>query len=113
MAERGIDLVSPHRCNRSKPRAQDGRALRRNRPRWRFEHTFAWLGNYRRAVVRCNRSAAIREAFSHTAGFLIAYAGFWKEFQERQGAREGKKRGRDADGASLGFTAECDQARSC
>ncbi len=29
LATRGIELVAPHRGNRSKPRTQDGRALRR------------------------------------------------------------------------------------
>jgi transposase len=71
LAARGIELIAPHRCNRSKPRTQDGRALRRYRRRWIVERTFAWLGNYRRLVVRYDRSITIYEAFFHIACFMI------------------------------------------
>ena len=67
LAARGIELIAPHRWNRSKPRTQDGRALRRYRRRWKIERTFAWLGNYRRLVVRYDRSITIYEAFFHIA----------------------------------------------
>lgn len=71
LAARGIELIAPHRWNRSKPRTQDGRALRRYRRRWKVERTFAWLGNYRRLVVRYDRSITIYEAFFHIACFMI------------------------------------------
>lgn len=48
----GVELISPHRWNRSKPVTQDGRALRRYRRRWKIERLFAWLHNYRRVVIR-------------------------------------------------------------
>jgi transposase len=50
--ERGIELIAPHRDNRSKPATQDGRPLRRYRRRWKVERLFAWLHNFRRLVVR-------------------------------------------------------------
>ena len=50
-----IDLIVPHRRNRKKPKVQDGRKLRRYRKRWKIERTFAWLGNYRRLLVRHER----------------------------------------------------------
>jgi IS4 transposase len=62
---------SRHRWNRNKPRTQDGRALRRYRRRWKVERTFAWLGNFRRLVVRYDRSIMIYEAFLHIACFMI------------------------------------------
>jgi transposase len=71
LAARGIELVAPHRGNRSKPRTQDGRALRRYRRRWKVERTLAWLGNFRRLVVRYDRSITIYEAFFHIACFMI------------------------------------------
>ena len=71
LARRGIELVAPHRSNRSKPRTQDGRALRRYRRRWIVERTFAWLGNYRRLVVRWDRSITVYHAFFHIACFMI------------------------------------------
>jgi transposase len=50
--ERGIELISPHRKGRKKPRTQDGRKLRRYKRRWKVERLFAWLQNFRRLVVR-------------------------------------------------------------
>lgn len=55
LAGRGIDMICPHRKNRRKPRTQDGRKLRRYKRRWKVERTFAWLGNFRRLVVRYER----------------------------------------------------------
>ena len=50
--ERGIELIAPHRGNRSKKVTQDGRPLRRYKRRWKVERLFAWLQNFRRLVVR-------------------------------------------------------------
>ncbi len=71
LAARGIELVAPHRGNRSKPRTQDGRALRRYKRRWKVERTIAWLGNFPRLVVRYERSDTIYEAFFNIACFMI------------------------------------------
>ena len=71
LAARGIELVAAHRGNRSKPRTQDGRALRRYKRRWKVERTIAWLGNFRRLVVRYERSDTIYEAFFNIACFMI------------------------------------------
>ena len=40
---RGVEMIAPHRRNRKKPKAQDGRKLRRYRRRWKIERPFAWL----------------------------------------------------------------------
>ncbi len=71
LARRGIELIAPHRSNRRKPRAQDGRKLRRYRRRWTIERTIAWLGNLRRLVVRYDRSLLIYQAFFHIACLMI------------------------------------------
>ena len=71
LAERGIELIAPHRKNRRKPPTQDSRALRRYKRRWVVERTFAWLGNFRRLVVRYDRSLTIYQAFFHIACFMI------------------------------------------
>lgn len=71
LAQRGIELIAPHRQNRSKPPTQDGRSLRRYKRRWTIERTFAWLGNFRRLVVRWDRSLTIYGAFFHLACFMI------------------------------------------
>jgi len=71
LARRGIELIAPHRRNRCKTPTQDGRALRRYKRRWIVERTFAWLGNFRRLVVRYDRSLTIYQAFFHIACFMI------------------------------------------
>jgi transposase len=50
--DRGIQLIAPLRSNRSQPRTQDGRPLRRYKRRWKVERLFAWLQNFRLLVVR-------------------------------------------------------------
>lgn len=72
---KGIELIAPHRKNRTRTKRQDGRALRRYRRRWKIERSFAWLGNYRRLVVRWDRSIVVYRAFVHVACALIALRG--------------------------------------
>ena len=71
LAERGIQLIAPHKRNRKKPKTQDGRALRRYRRRWKVERLFAWLQNYRRILVRYDRFLENYLAFVHLACILI------------------------------------------
>jgi transposase len=52
LAERGIELIAPHRRNRKKPQTQDGRKLRRYKRRWKVERLNAWLQNFRRVATR-------------------------------------------------------------
>jgi transposase len=66
-----IDLIVPHRKNRKKPKTQDGRKLRRYRKRWKVERTIAWLGNFRRLIVRPERHIRIYRAFFHLACIMI------------------------------------------
>jgi len=71
LGKRGIELISPHRENRKKPATQDGRPLRRYSRRWIVERTNAWLQNFRRLMVRYERSAGIFLALVHMACALI------------------------------------------
>jgi transposase len=71
LKRRGIELIVPHRKNRKKQKTQDGRKLRRYRRRWKVERTFAWIGNYRRLVVRWERHLKMYLAFFHLACLLI------------------------------------------
>jgi transposase len=48
---RGIEMICPHKRNRTRPATQDGRALRRYGRRWVIERTFGWLGNFRRLAT--------------------------------------------------------------
>jgi transposase len=64
-------LIAPRRKNRRNPPTHDGRALRRYKRRWSVERTIAWLGNFRRLVVRYDRSLTVYRAFFHIACFMI------------------------------------------
>jgi len=68
---RHIQLICPHRRGRVRPSLQDGRSLCRYRKRWKIERTFAWLGNFRRLVVRYERKITLYQGFFHLACLLI------------------------------------------
>ena len=71
LKELKVDPIVPHRRNRKRPKVQDGRKLKRYRRRWIIERTFAWLGNYRRLLVRQERRIDIYRAFFHLACIMI------------------------------------------
>jgi transposase len=48
----GIEMIAPHRSNRTKPPTQDRRRLRRFLRRWLVERVFAWIQWQRRILVR-------------------------------------------------------------
>jgi len=52
LKKRGIDLIVPYRKNSKHRRYEDGRKLRRYKRRWIIERTNAWLGQFRRLLVR-------------------------------------------------------------
>jgi transposase len=70
LAETGVEMIAPHRCNRTNP-TQDGRPLRRYRHRWKIERLFAWLQNYRRLVTRYEYTWRTSRAMLHLACALI------------------------------------------
>lgn len=80
LLERGIEMIAPHRRGRTRPKTQDGRPLRRYRRRWKIERLFAWLGNFRRLVVRYEHHALNYLGFVHLGCILILL---------RQGLRDG------------------------
>jgi transposase len=71
LLQRGMLLLSPHRRKRRRPSVNDGRMMRRYRKRWKVERTFAWLGNFRRLVVRYDRRLDMYRGFFHLACALI------------------------------------------
>ena len=71
LREAGIEMIAPHRKNRKKPKTQDGRKLRRYKRRWKVERLFAWLGNFRRLVVRYERRAENYLGFVRLACVVI------------------------------------------
>jgi transposase len=67
----GIEMIAPHRRNRKKAKTQDGRKLRCYKRRWKVERLFAWLGNFRRLVVRYERRAENYLGFVHLGCLII------------------------------------------
>jgi len=64
-------MIAPHRAGRKKGRTQDERKLRRYKRRWKVERLFAWLGNFRRLVVRYERRADNYLGFVRVACMVI------------------------------------------
>ena len=72
IAARRIDPIIPYRHRATERRYDDRRKLRRYKTRWVIERLFAWLGNFRRLVVRYERKSRMYQAFVHVAFMLIA-----------------------------------------
>lgn len=72
LANRGTELICPHRRGRTRERLQDGRKLRRYKRRWIVERTIGWLGNFRRLLIRWERHLHMYRAFMNVACLLIA-----------------------------------------
>ena len=71
LAQRGIEPIIPAQRNHTHATHQDGRKLRRYRRRWIIERTVAWLGAFRRLVVRYERLIATYAGFFHMACALL------------------------------------------
>jgi len=69
--KRGIDLIVPYRKNNKARRYEDGRKLRRYKRRWIVERTNAWLGQFRRLLVRHEHLLSTYRAFFYLACFWI------------------------------------------
>lgn len=67
LAERRIDLITPHKRSRKRPALQDRRKLRRYTKRWKVERSIAWLHNFRRLVVRWEYHAHLFQGFLQLA----------------------------------------------
>ena len=77
LAERGIELIAPHRSNRVNV-TRDGRPLRRYKRRWKIERLFAWLQNFRRLVTRYERHDGNFLAFVQLGCILILLRAFMR-----------------------------------
>jgi transposase len=73
LARRGIEPMIPARRNHRRATHQDGWKLRRYRRRWSVERTFAWLGHFRRLVVRYERLITTNAGFFHIACALLTF----------------------------------------
>ena len=71
LKKRGIELIAPYRKNNQGRRYQDGRKLRRYKRRRIVERTHAWLGQFRRLLVRHEHLLSTYRAFFYLACFWI------------------------------------------
>jgi transposase len=71
LARRGIEPIIPARRHHKRATHQDGRKLRRYRRRWIVERTFAWLGHFRRLMVRYERLITTYAGFFHLPCALL------------------------------------------
>ena len=72
LKKRGIELIAPYRKNNRERRYEDGRKLRRYKRRWIVERTNAWLGQFRRLLVRHEHllSTSMPSSTSPASGLL-------------------------------------------
>ena len=71
LKRRGIELIVPYRKNNKQRRYQDGRKLRRYKRRRIIERTNAWLGQFRRLLVRHEHLLSTYRAFFYLACLWI------------------------------------------
>ncbi len=72
LARLGIEMIAPHRKNRRpENKTQDGRKLKSYKKRWIVERTLAWLQNFRRVLVRYERSSLFYQSFVFLACLMI------------------------------------------
>ena len=76
LARRGVDLIAPHRSNRTAAPTQDGRKLRRYRRRWKIERSISWLQNFRRLVTRYEYLDFLFHGFVQMACMIIVLRQF-------------------------------------
>lgn len=71
LKKRAIELIAPYRKNNKRKRYYDGRKMRRYRRRWIVERTNAWLGQFRRLLVRHEHLLSTYYAFFYLACLWI------------------------------------------
>src|SRR5215472_9076266 len=72
----GIEMIAPHRNNRSKPPTQDRRRLSRYMRRWLVERFFAWIQWQRRILVRWEYYAHNFLGFVQLACLVVLFRRF-------------------------------------
>src|SRR5712691_2540713 len=72
----GIEMIAPHRSNRSKPPTQDRRRLSRYMRRWLVERFFAWIQWQRRILIRWEYHAQNFLGFVQLACLVILFKRF-------------------------------------
>ena len=68
---RSIEPIAPYRKNNKERKYEEGRKLRRYKRRWIIERTNAWLGQFRRLLVRYEHLLSTYRAFFYLTGLWI------------------------------------------
>lgn len=76
LRRQGVELICPHRKNRTRPKTQDGRPLRRYKRRWKIERSISWLQNFRRLVTRYEHRPHLFLGFAQLACLFITLRRF-------------------------------------
>src|ERR1700747_1004672 len=76
LRKEGIEMIAPHRSNRSKPPTQDRRRLSRYARRWLVERFFAWIQWQRRILVRWEYHAQNFLGFVQLACLVVLFRRF-------------------------------------
>jgi transposase len=76
LRRRGVLAIIPYRAWNLRCRYDDGRHMRRFRHRWIVERTFAWLGSFRRLLIRHERLTSMYCSLFYFAAALIALRRF-------------------------------------
>src|SRR6201993_2849665 len=76
LRKEGIEMIAPHRSNRSKPPTQDRRRLSRYMRRWLVERFFAWIQWQRRILVRWEYYAQNFLGFVQLACLVVLFKRF-------------------------------------
>ncbi len=71
LAAQSIELMAPHRSNRTKPVTQDGRCLRHVKRRWKVAWTISWIKSCRRLVMRWVKPGQPCQGFLHMACIVL------------------------------------------
>jgi transposase len=74
--QRGIELIAPYRRNKRETPYHDGRKFRRYKRRWIVERTNAWLGQFRRLLIRYDLLSTYY-AFFYLACFWITLRSYF------------------------------------
>src|ERR1700719_4912682 len=72
----GIEMIAPHRSNRSKPPTQDRRRLSRYTRRWLVERFLGWIQWQRRILVRWEYHAQNFLGFVQLACLVVLFRRF-------------------------------------
>jgi transposase len=72
----GIEMIAPHRSNRSKPPTQNRRRQSRYMRRWLVERFFAWIQWQRRILVRWEYYAQNFLGFVQLACLVVLFRRF-------------------------------------